>query len=127
MRTGCSRSFKRLRKLLTIAVSSCLNPIFEVNGAQVVLVTQFMAVVLFAILQVPTTNLNAEHEAITRSVDMVRRASGLGRFSSPRCPQQAFALQERTLFLGLGACCCRARPPAGADRFLPGYLQKRSG
>lgn len=48
-----------------------LNPIFEIDGEAVVLVTQFMAAVPCTILRTPVASLDAEHEAITRAVDMV--------------------------------------------------------
>ncbi len=48
-----------------------LNPVFEIEGARVVMVTQFMAAVPVAILPLPVAQLDAEADEITRAVDML--------------------------------------------------------
>ncbi|MCV3273961.1 CcdB family protein [Roseobacter sinensis] len=48
-----------------------LNPMFEIEGQSVILVTQFMAAVPCTLLRTPVATLEAEHAAITRAVDMV--------------------------------------------------------
>lgn len=48
-----------------------LNPVFLVDGEQVVMVTQFMAAVPAGILKSPLGNLKDEFELITVAVDML--------------------------------------------------------
>lgn len=48
-----------------------LNPTFVINGAAVVMVTQFMAAVPTGILKSPVGTLDAEFEKITIAVDML--------------------------------------------------------
>ncbi len=48
-----------------------LNPIFEIEGSDVVMVTQFMAAVPVNILQERVTNISAQFAEITDALDMV--------------------------------------------------------
>ncbi len=48
-----------------------LNPLFEIEGAQVVMVTQFLASVPASILRHPVFNLSNELAALTNALDMV--------------------------------------------------------
>ena len=48
-----------------------LNPVFRIEGREVVMVTQFLAAVPGSVLQRPVTSLDAEHAQITRALDMV--------------------------------------------------------
>ncbi|MFK7755278.1 MAG: CcdB family protein [Sedimentitalea sp.] len=48
-----------------------LNPVFEVRGEPVVMVTQFLAAVPSGILKAPVATLSEEFEAITSSIDML--------------------------------------------------------
>lgn len=48
-----------------------LNPIFEVEGQEVVMVTQFMAAVPVSILKNPVGHLDEAFEQITRATDML--------------------------------------------------------
>ncbi|PCI41391.1 MAG: plasmid maintenance protein CcdB [Rhodospirillaceae bacterium] len=47
-----------------------LNPIFKIEGKQVVMVSQFLAAVPVSILQNPVTNIS-ENITITNALDMV--------------------------------------------------------
>ncbi len=47
-----------------------LNPVFEIEGAQVVMATQFLAPVPTAILRNPLTNLSNRFAEITNALDM---------------------------------------------------------
>lgn len=47
-----------------------LNPIFEINGEQVIMVSQFLAAVPVSILQNPIANIS-ENIPITNALDMV--------------------------------------------------------
>ena len=51
--------------------ANSLNPIFEIEGNQVVMVTQFLAAVPVAILKDPKANLSEYFAEITRALDMV--------------------------------------------------------
>ncbi len=48
-----------------------LNPVFEVEGVPVVMVTQFMAAVPISVLKSPITQLDAEADSITVAIDML--------------------------------------------------------
>ncbi|MFP7674583.1 CcdB family protein [Marivita sp. S0852] len=48
-----------------------LNPVFDINGERVVMVTQFMAAVPMGMLVSSIGNLNAEFDKITAAVDML--------------------------------------------------------
>ena len=48
-----------------------LNPIFEVNGEQVVMVTQFMAAVPTGVLRTSVGKLDGEFEKVTAAIDML--------------------------------------------------------
>ncbi len=48
-----------------------LNPIFEVDGQSVVMVTQFLAAVPIGILKFPIGKLDGEFEKVTLAVDML--------------------------------------------------------
>ena len=48
-----------------------LNPLFEIEGAHVVMVTQFMAAVPQSILKNPVSNLSDAFAEITNALDMV--------------------------------------------------------
>ena len=48
-----------------------LNPVFEINGQAVVMVTQFLAAVPVGALKSQITNLNDEFEQITGAIDML--------------------------------------------------------
>ena len=48
-----------------------LNPIFDIEGHQAVMVTQFMASVPTSILKTPITNLSDHFAEITNALDMV--------------------------------------------------------
>ena len=48
-----------------------LNPLFEIGGKRVVMVTQFLAAVPVSILRSPRANLSAHHSAIVDAIDMV--------------------------------------------------------
>ncbi len=48
-----------------------LNPVFRIDEQEVVMVTQFLATVPTRILRAPVGSLDAEHEKITRALDMV--------------------------------------------------------
>lgn len=48
-----------------------LNPIFEIDGQPVVMVTQFMASVPTGILQSPVGNLAEKFDTVTTAVDMI--------------------------------------------------------
>ncbi|WP_120634976.1 CcdB family protein [Ruegeria sp. EL01] len=50
-----------------------LNPIFEIEGEPVVMVTQFLAAVPAGILKSQVCNLNEEFEHITVAIDMLMR------------------------------------------------------
>ena len=51
--------------------ASRLNPIFDVNGAQFVMVTQFMAAVPIGFLKQPVGNLAEDYESVTVAIDML--------------------------------------------------------
>lgn len=48
-----------------------LNPAFMIEGAEYVMVTQFMAAVPRSILREPVANLNDSFEDITAAIDML--------------------------------------------------------
>lgn len=48
-----------------------LNPIFKVNGEQVVMVTQFMAAVPAGVLRTSVGKLDGEFEKVTTAIDML--------------------------------------------------------
>jgi toxin CcdB len=48
-----------------------LNPLFDIGGSQVVMVTQFLAPAPVAILRNPTTNLSNHFAEITNALDLV--------------------------------------------------------
>jgi toxin CcdB len=48
-----------------------LNPVLEVDGAEMVMVTQFMAAVPLAILKMPLGNLGDDFDRITLAIDML--------------------------------------------------------
>ncbi len=48
-----------------------LNPLFEFNGAKVLMVTQFIAAVPTALLREPVGNLASSHRAIIDALDML--------------------------------------------------------
>jgi len=48
-----------------------LNPIFEINGERVAMVTQFLAAVPIGVLAPPIANIEAEFDNITAAVDML--------------------------------------------------------
>lgn len=48
-----------------------LNPVFEVDGKPVVMVTQFLAAVPIGVLKSQVANLNDEFEQITVAIDML--------------------------------------------------------
>lgn len=48
-----------------------LNPIFEINGKRVVMVTQYLAAVPSSILNSRVGNLDEDYEQITIAVDML--------------------------------------------------------
>ncbi len=48
-----------------------LNPVFEIEGEQVVMLPQFMAAVPVAILKTPTANLAGQFDQIANALDMV--------------------------------------------------------
>lgn len=48
-----------------------LNPIFEVEGEPVAMVTQFLAAVPMGILKSPVGNLKEESDQVTAAVDML--------------------------------------------------------
>ncbi|WP_170763101.1 CcdB family protein [Ruegeria lacuscaerulensis] len=48
-----------------------LNPVFEVNGERVVMVTQFLAAVPVGILKSQICNLSDEFDQITVAIDML--------------------------------------------------------
>lgn len=47
-----------------------LNPSFEIEGGEYVLVTQFMAAIPVSVLKNPVTNLSNSHDEIVSAVDM---------------------------------------------------------
>jgi toxin CcdB len=53
------------------AAAKILNPIFEVDGEDVVMITQFMAAIHVSELKNPVTNLSGKFAEITRALDMV--------------------------------------------------------
>ncbi|EEE35647.1 conserved hypothetical protein [Rhodobacteraceae bacterium KLH11] len=60
-----------LLKLRAPKPATRLNPVFLVEGEQVVMVTQFMAAVPVGILKAPIGSLKDEFEQITGAVDML--------------------------------------------------------
>ena len=48
-----------------------LNPIFEIQNSQLVLLTQAMSAISTQLLQKKISNLSAEQDHITRALDMV--------------------------------------------------------
>ncbi|MCF6322251.1 MAG: CcdB family protein [Rhizobiaceae bacterium] len=48
-----------------------LNPVFEIGGVEVVMVTQYLSPVPANILKVPVANLQNEFSQITAALDMV--------------------------------------------------------
>lgn len=48
-----------------------LNPVLDMDGAEVVMVTQFMAAVPLAMLKVPLGNLSDDFDRITAAIDML--------------------------------------------------------
>ena len=48
-----------------------LNPVFEIDGIDHVMVTQFMASVPASILKDAVGNLSSRHDEITNAIDMV--------------------------------------------------------
>ncbi|KAB2662169.1 plasmid maintenance protein CcdB [Brucella tritici] len=48
-----------------------LNPSFDIEGEEYVLVTQFMAAIPVSVLKTPVTNLSASHDEIVAALDMV--------------------------------------------------------
>lgn len=48
-----------------------LNPVFEVDGKHMVMVTQFLAAVPVGVLKSQVANLNDEFEQITIAIDML--------------------------------------------------------
>jgi toxin CcdB len=48
-----------------------LNPVFEIDGAEVVMVTQFLASVHQSILKNPSKNLSRHSDEITNALDMI--------------------------------------------------------
>lgn len=48
-----------------------LNPSFQIEGAEVVMVTQFLAAVPASILSTPIANLSNQFSDITNALDMV--------------------------------------------------------
>lgn len=48
-----------------------LNPVFEIKGEPVVMVTQFLAAVPVGVLKPPVANLADEFDKITNAVDML--------------------------------------------------------
>lgn len=48
-----------------------LNPIFDIDGAKYVMVTQFLSSVTVSILQTPTDNFAHHHEEIVAAIDML--------------------------------------------------------
>ncbi|NKC05188.1 CcdB family protein [Brucella haematophila] len=47
-----------------------LNPSFEIEGEDYILVTQFMAAIPISALKEPVTNLKAAHDEIVAALDM---------------------------------------------------------
>lgn len=47
-----------------------LNPSFEIEGEEHVLVTQFMSAIPVSVLKNPVTNLSASHDEIVSALDM---------------------------------------------------------
>lgn len=47
-----------------------LNPIYEIEGVEHVLVTQFMSAIPVSALKNPITNLSASHDEIVSALDM---------------------------------------------------------
>ena len=48
-----------------------LNPVFDIDGHSVVMVTQFLAAVPVGILKSPIGNLSEEFDTVTTAVDML--------------------------------------------------------
>ncbi len=48
-----------------------LNPVFEIEGEQMVMLPQFLAAVPVAILKTPVANLATRHDEIINALDMV--------------------------------------------------------
>ncbi len=48
-----------------------LNPLFEIEGAQVTMLPQFMAAVPVTILKNPVTNLSGDFDKISNALDMI--------------------------------------------------------
>ncbi|KAB2658038.1 plasmid maintenance protein CcdB [Brucella tritici] len=48
-----------------------LNPSFDIEGEEYVLVTQFMAAIPVSVFKTPVTNLSASHDEIVAARDMV--------------------------------------------------------
>ncbi|MBU0501168.1 MAG: CcdB family protein [Gammaproteobacteria bacterium] len=48
-----------------------LNPVFEIDGERLVMVTQFMAAVPVAILRKPVTTLEHRHTDIVAAIDLL--------------------------------------------------------
>ncbi len=48
-----------------------LNPVFDINGKPMVMVTQFLAAVPVGVLKSQIANLNDEFEQITVAIDML--------------------------------------------------------
>ncbi len=48
-----------------------LNPIFEIDGIQYVLVTQFLSSVSISILETPVDNMAQHHDEIVAALDML--------------------------------------------------------
>jgi len=55
----------------TLRAASRLNPAFEIEGGNHILLTQSMSAVPVRILNKPVANLSAHHDEITNALDMV--------------------------------------------------------
>ncbi|MCC5991003.1 MAG: CcdB family protein [Rhodobacteraceae bacterium] len=53
------------------AAASRLNPVFEIDGAAHVMMTQYIAAVPASILKTPTGDLSAQFDLITSALDML--------------------------------------------------------
>ncbi|MCX7567871.1 CcdB family protein [Sulfitobacter sp. F26169L] len=60
-----------LPRVMAPEPASRLNPIFEIEGREVVMVTQFLAAVPAQILRQPVTNISDESDKITAAIDML--------------------------------------------------------
>lgn len=54
-----------------LIAASRLNPVFEIDGAAHLMMTQYIAAVPISILKAPVGDLSAQHDMITSALDML--------------------------------------------------------